>query len=267
MSIHYCLFYVFVTVLFSLYTGCIGLNADGCLFCHPVYHSAIMERKIHIAPSILAADFARLGEQVREVELAGADLLHVDVMDGHFVPNISVGVPVVAALRQVTRLPLDVHLMIAEPARYVEAFGRAGADWLTIHPEADVHIYRTLQQIRALGMHPGVALNPGTSEEVLRYVLPLVDLVLVMTVNPGFGGQDFLPEMLEKVRQVRRMLVAIGSNARLSVDGGIAPATTPWVVAAGADMLVAGSAVFGAPEGVADAIRALRGAAVRVREG
>lgn len=226
-----------------------------------------MERYVHIAPSILAADFSRLGEQVREAEVAGGDLLHVDVMDGHFVPNISVGVPVVAALRRATRLPLDVHLMISEPARYVEAFARAGADLLTVHPEADVHVHRTLQQIRALGLRAGAALNPGTSEEALRYVLPLLDLVLVMTVNPGFGGQDFLPETLDKVRRVRQMLDAAGSAARLSVDGGIAPDTAPLVVAAGADMLVAGSAVFGASEGVASAMLALREAVTAVRGG
>ncbi len=226
-----------------------------------------MERTIHIAPSILAADFSRLGQQVREAEASGADLIHVDVMDGHFVPNISVGLPVVAALRNVTRLPLDVHLMIAEPARYVEAFVQAGADILTIHPEADCHLYRTLQQIRALGIRAGVSLNPGTPETVLRYVLSLVDLVLVMTVNPGFGGQTFLPEILAKVQAVRQMLDAAGSKALLSVDGGITVTTAPLVVAAGADTLVAGSSVFGASVAVADAIAALRGAAIRVSEG
>lgn len=217
-----------------------------------------MERTVYIAPSILAADFSRLGEHVREAEAAGADLIHVDVMDGHFVPNISVGLPVVSALRAVTSLPLDVHLMIAEPARYVEAFVRAGADILTIHPEADVHLHRTLQQIHALGIRAGVSLNPSTSEAALRYVLPLVDLVLVMTVNPGFGGQNFLPEILDKVRVVRHMLDTAKNPALLSVDGGITPDTVPLVVAAGANTLVAGSSVFGAVEGVASAIAALR---------
>ncbi|MBN1922646.1 MAG: ribulose-phosphate 3-epimerase [Anaerolineae bacterium] len=221
-----------------------------------------MERTVYIAPSILAADFSRLGEHVREAEVAGADLIHVDVMDGRFVPNISVGLPVVAALRAVTRLPLDVHLMIAEPARYVEAFAHAGADILTIHPEADVHFHRTLQQIHALGIRAGVSLNPGTSETALRYVLPLVDLVLVMTVNPGFGGQNFLPEILDKVRAVRYMLDEAKKPALLSVDGGITVGTVPLVIAAGANTLVAGSAVFGAAEGVASAIAALRVAAV-----
>ena len=223
-----------------------------------------MERRIHIAPSVLAADFSRLGEQVRATEAAGADMIHVDVMDGHFVPNLSVGVPVVAALRRVTRLPLDVHLMIAEPVRYVEDFARAGADILTVHPEADVHLHRTLQRIRALGIRAGVALNPGTSETALRYVLPLTDLVLVMTVNPGFGGQAFLSEMVAKVRAVRQMLNVAGSAALLSVDGGITPLTAPLVITGGADTLVAGSAIFGAPEGIPSAMAALRSAAVSV---
>lgn len=222
-----------------------------------------MERRIlHIAPSVLAADFSRLGEQVRATEAAGADMIHVDVMDGHFVPNLSVGVPVVAALRRVTRLPLDVHLMIAEPVRYVEDFARAGADILTVHPEADVHLHRTLQRIRALGIRAGVALNPGTSETALRYVLPLTDLILVMTVNPGFGGQAFLSEMVAKVRAVRQMLNAAGSAALLSVDGGITPLTAPLLITEGADTLVAGSAIFGAPEGIPLAMAALRSAAV-----
>ncbi|HOC21847.1 MAG: ribulose-phosphate 3-epimerase [Chloroflexi bacterium] len=223
-----------------------------------------MERRIHIAPSVLAADFSRLGEQVQAAEAAGAEMIHVDVMDGHFVPNISVGVPVVAALRRVTRLPLDVHLMIAEPVRYVEDFARAGADLLTVHPEADVHLHRTLQHIRALGIRAGVALNPGTSEMALRYVLPLTDLVLVMTVNPGFGGQAFLSEMVAKVRAVRQMLNVAGSAALLSVDGGITPLTAPLVITGGADTLVAGSAIFGAPEGIPSAMAALRSAAVSV---
>lgn len=221
-----------------------------------------MERTIKIAPSILASDFTRLGDQVREAEAAGADLIHVDVMDGHYVPNISVGLPVVAALRGVTRLPLDVHLMISEPARYVEAFAQAGADILTVHPETDVHVHRTLQQIRASGIRAGVSLNPSTPETVLHYVLPLLDYVLVMTVNPGFGGQAFLPAMLEKIRAVRRLLDAADSHALLSVDGGITVETVAMVVGAGANTLVAGSSVFGAAEGIAYAIEALRRAAV-----
>ncbi len=234
----------------------------GCLFCYPLYHTPVMMTNILIAPSILSADFAALGQAVREAELAGADRLHVDVMDGHFVPNITIGPLVVAALRRVTSLPLDVHLMIAEPTRYLQAFAEAGATSLTVHPEADPHLHRALQQIRALGVEAGVALNPSTPETVLQYVLPLVDVVLVMTVNPGFGGQDFLPEILPKIRAVREMFTVTHSAARLAVDGGIDPHTAPRVVAAGATELVAGSAIFGAAEGVKVALAALREAVI-----
>ena len=217
-----------------------------------------MER-IRIAPSILAADFAALGEAVREAEAAGADLIHVDVMDGRFVPNLTIGPPVVAALRRVTGLPLDVHLMIVEPERYLRTFAEAGADWLTVHPEATIHLHRTLTQIRALGLKAGVALNPATSEESLRYVLGVVDHVLVMSVNPGFGGQSFIPAVLPKIERVRAMLDGAGRGAvSIAVDGGITPQTAPQVVAAGADVLVAGSAIFRAEAGVAEAIRRLR---------
>ncbi len=217
-----------------------------------------MER-LRIAPSILAADFAALGEAVREAEAAGADLIHVDVMDGRFVPNLTIGPPAVAALRRVTRLPLDVHLMIVEPERYLRAFAEAGADWLTVHPEATLHLHRTLTQIRALGLKAGVALNPSTSEESLRYVLEVVDHVLVMSVNPGFGGQSFIPAVLPKIERVRAMLDGAGREAvSIAVDGGITPQTAPQVVAAGADVLVAGSAIFRAEAGVAEAIRRLR---------
>lgn len=219
------------------------------------------EQTIRLAPSILSADFARLGEQVLTAEAAGADLIHIDVMDGHFVPNLTIGPLVVAALRPLTRLPLDVHLMIETPERYVEAFARAGANILTVHPEAGPHLHRTLQQIRALGVKAGVALNPATPESALAYVLPLVDLVLVMTVNPGFGGQAFLPEMLPKIQAVRTLLKTTGSPAWLEVDGGIGPQTAPSVVAAGADTLVAGTAVFGGPAGIGPALQALRAAA------
>ncbi len=217
-----------------------------------------MER-LRIAPSILAADFAALGEAVREAEAAGADLIHVDVMDGRFVPNLTIGPPAVAALRRVTRLPLDVHLMIVEPERYLRAFAEAGADWLTVHPEATIHLHRTLTQIRGLGLKAGVALNPSTSEESLRYVLEVVDHVLVMSVNPGFGGQSFIPAVLPKIERVRAMLDGAGRKAvSIAVDGGITPQTAPQVVAAGADVLVAGSAIFRAEAGVAEAIRRLR---------
>ncbi len=218
-----------------------------------------MGRLIKIAPSILAADFAALGEAVRVAEAAGADLIHVDVMDGHFVPNLTIGPPVVAALRRVTRLPLDVHLMIEAPERLLEAFARAGADYLTVHPEASVHLHRTLQQIRALGVRAGIALNPATPETALQYVMPLLDMVLVMSVNPGFGGQAFLPEVLPKLRTIRAWLDAAGrEDVLLAVDGGIDRNTASEVVAAGANVLVAGTAIFAAPEGVPAAIAALR---------
>lgn len=217
-----------------------------------------MNHTIRIAPSILSADFSRLGDQVRAAEAAGADVIHLDVMDGHFVPNITIGPLVVSAVRSVTDLPLDVHLMIDRPARYVDAFVKAGADILTVHPEATCHLHRVLQQIHDLGIRAGVALNPATSESVLQYVVSDVDLVLVMTVNPGFGGQKLIPTMMEKLRTVRRILDQAGSSAWLSVDGGIDPLTAPDAVMNGADVLVAGSAIYAAPEGIAAAIHALR---------
>jgi ribulose-phosphate 3-epimerase len=210
-----------------------------------------------IAPSILSADFARLGEEVVALERAGADWAHVDVMDGRFVPNITIGPLVVKAIKPLTRLPLDVHLMIVEPERYVEAFAAAGADVITVHAEACPHLHRVLQQIRALGKKAGVSLNPHTPEEGLRYVLELTDLVLVMSVNPGFGGQDFIPEVLPKLRRLRQMIEASGRPIHLEVDGGIKPGTARQVIAAGADVLVAGSAVFGDKD-YARAIQALR---------
>jgi ribulose-phosphate 3-epimerase len=209
-----------------------------------------------IAPSLLAADFSRLAEEVRAVEQAGADWLHLDVMDGHFVPNISFGADVIAALRPHTRLPFDVHLMIAPVDPYLEAFARAGAERIIVHAEAGPHLERTLQAIGALGRKAGVALNPATPEQAIAYVLERVDLVLVMTVNPGFGGQKFLPAMLPKIRRVREM---IGERPiHLEVDGGITAETAPLVREAGADVLVAGSSVFRAPS-YAAAIAALRG--------
>ncbi len=191
-------------------------------------------------------------------EAAGADVIHVDVMDGQFVPNITIGPLVVAAVRAVTSLPLDVHLMVDRPERYVGAFASAGADLLTVHPEATVHLHRTLQQIRELGVGAGVVLNPATPETALRYVLPYLDLVLIMTVNPGFGGQKLIPGMYAKIRAVRTMLDEAESAAWLSVDGGIDPTTAPQAVAHGADMLVAGSAIFAAPAGIAAGLDALR---------
>jgi len=216
---------------------------------------------IKLAPSILAANFARLGEQVREAEAAGADRIHVDVMDGHFVPNISMGPLVVEAIRPVTRLPLEVHLMISEPDLFLDAFAKAGADSLLVHVENNANLHRTLQHIRHLNRKVGVVLNPATPPLSLAEVLPDVDLVLVMTVNPGFGGQTFLASTMNKVRRLRQMIDQGQLNCELEVDGGIDAETIPHAVEAGARVLVAGSAVFRAPDGVAGAMARLRVAA------
>ncbi len=211
-----------------------------------------------LAPSILSADFTRLGAEIAAAEEAGADWIHVDVMDGHFVPNMTVGPLVVDACRRATHLPLDVHLMIEQPERYLEAFAHAGADRITVHVETCPHLHRTLQQIRALGLKPGVTLNPGTPAVLLKEILHLVDLVLVMTVNPGFGAQSFLPETLPKISEIRGLLTAINSSAWLEVDGGVAENTLPALVAAGANAFVAGNAVFKHPQGPGEGVKALK---------
>jgi ribulose-phosphate 3-epimerase len=210
-----------------------------------------------IAPSILSADFTRLGEEVRAAEAAGVDRVQIDVMDGRFVPNITFGPRVVRALRPLTSLALEVHLMVTPPERFIEQFAEAGADTLIVHQEATPHLHRALQQIHGLGKKAGVAINPSTPAGVLSEVLGNVDLVLVMTVNPGFGGQDFIPETLGKIHELRRTLTARGLGCELEVDGGIHERTAPLAVEAGADVLVAGSAVFGASDGVGAAVARL----------
>ncbi len=215
-------------------------------------------RAIRIAPSILAADLLRLGDLLAEVERAGADRVHVDVMDGHFVPNLSMGVPIVEAVRGGTRLPIEVHLMIERPERYVEAFVRAGADAVLVHPEASPNLHRTLQRIRELGGRAGAALNPATPATALDEVGDLLDGILVMTVNPGFGGQRFLEGMLGKIRRLRAGIEARGRPCDLGVDGGVDATTAPLAVAAGADVLIAGTSVFAHRAGAAAGVQALQ---------
>ena len=198
-----------------------------------------------IAPSILSADFSRLGDEVRAVEAAGAEVIHVDVMDGCFVPNITIGPLVVEAVRRVTDLPVDVHLMISEPDRYVKDFADAGADWITVHVEACVHLHRTLNYIRDLGKKAGAVLNPATSLSTLEYVLEELDLVMLMSVNPGFGGQSFIESTLDKTRKLRAMFDKVNSGAGIEIDGGISPVTIARVAEAGANIFVAGSAIYG----------------------
>jgi ribulose-phosphate 3-epimerase len=216
---------------------------------------------IKLAPSILSADFTRLGEQVDEVARAGADYIHVDVMDGHFVPNITIGAPVVAAIRQVTSLPLDVHLMIEHPERYISEFVHAGADIITVHVEASPHLHATIRLIKELGAKAGVSLNPATPLVTVEEFLPHVDLVLIMSVNPGFGGQSFIPETLPRIANMRKILDDRGLSAELEVDGGITADNAPDIVEAGANVLVAGNSIFRAKGGIRRALRRLREAA------
>lgn len=224
-----------------------------------------MAQPVRIAPSILAADFTRLGEQIAEAESGGADQIHIDVMDGRFVPNITMGPLVVEAARRATGLPLDVHLMIVEPERHIQAFVDAGADNITVHVETCDHLHRTIEQIRQAGAGASVVLNPHTPAVMIEPILPYVDMVLVMTVNPGFGGQTFIAEMLGKIRAIRGMITTLGRPIDIQVDGGISVETAPQVVAHGANVLVAGTSIFRGNNSVKTAIAALRAAAVKAQ--
>jgi ribulose-phosphate 3-epimerase len=213
---------------------------------------------IEIAPSILSADFAHLAHDIGKAQSGGADLFHIDVMDGHFVPNITIGPPVVASIRKITALPLDVHLMIENPEQYVEDFARAGANWISVHVEADRHINRTIRLIRELGLKAGVVLNPGTPLGAIEEILPEADFVLLMSVNPGFGGQRFIPAVLKKIRKLKEIIAFNGYRARIEVDGGVGPDNLKDVLAAGAEIVVAGTAVFNSKGEPDENIRQLR---------
>jgi len=221
--------------------------------------SELSNQEVLVSPSILASDFANLARDIQAVEAAGADLIHVDVMDGHFVPNISIGVPVVKSLRPVTELPLDVHVMISDPLFYAESFAKAGADTIVFHIECDSDIQATIDKIKSFGVSVGIALKPATAASALAPYLDQLDMVLLMTVEPGFGGQSFMEDLMPKVSEVRSMIEATGKNIHLEVDGGIAPTTAQTVITAGANMLVAGTAIFKAPEGMKSAIDQIKG--------
>ena len=211
-----------------------------------------------IAPSLLAANFVRLAEDIAKVEAAGADWLHLDIMDGHFVPNLTFGPPIVAAIRKITKLPLDVHLMVTNPSALVDDFAAAGADWLTVHGETESHLHRLITRIRELGVRPAIALNPATPIHSLDEILPEVDMVLIMSVNPGFGGQKFIPSSIDKIWRLKKQINGLNREVLIEVDGGINAANSPLVRKAGADVLVAGSAVFGS-DNLTEAIRQIRG--------
>lgn len=213
---------------------------------------------VKIAPSILSADFAKLGEEIIDVEKGGADFIHVDVMDGHFVPNITIGPLIVEAIRPITKLPLDVHLMIENPNQYIETFAKAGADYITVHVEACRHLHRTIQHIKSFGVKAGVVLNPATPVETIQHILQDIDMVLLMSVNPGFGGQKFIPEVLPKIRKVKEMAEQKGLHIEIEIDGGVNPETAKQCVEAGATVLVAGSAVYNEKDR-AKAISSIRG--------
>jgi ribulose-phosphate 3-epimerase len=237
------------------------------LLCYPSggyrKRKSDLKHRIVIAPSILAADFARLSAEIQAVENAGATMLHIDVMDGHFVPNITIGPPVIESLRKVTSLPLDAHLMIENPGRWVDDFISAGVNWLSVHVEADYHINRTLAHVRERGVRAGVAFNPATPIGFLEEVLPDVDHVLLMTVNPGFGGQKFVPSTLKKIRKLSEYIASNGFRARIEVDGGIGPENLAEVLAAGAEIIVAGSAIFRSVKGTAAAFSEMNAIAGR----
>ncbi len=216
-----------------------------------------MTRTIKVAPSILSADFSRLGDQIRAVEAAGADIIHIDVMDGHFVPNITIGPLIVEAARRSTKLPLDVHLMITNPELYIADFAKAGADYLAVHAETAFHLHRLVQSIKEHKVKAAVALNPATPLSVLDHILPDLDMVVIMSVNPGFGGQSFIPSAMEKIRELRKRIDSAGLQIELEVDGGVKPSNAAEIAAAGADILVAGSAVFGAKD-YAAAIKSIK---------